>query len=335
MSTHQINIIEIAEVLPHENAERLEVIPVNGWQAISAKGNFKPGDRAVYIEPDYMVPTDHPEFSFLAKEGKTHHRLKAVRLRGKLSFGLLIPVPETLRDRPTGANVMEDLGIRRYVPPPPRMSGESLGNMQSLPEAEWPLVHAPKFDIETYQRYAHVIQPGEPVVITEKIHGANARYVYHEGIFYMGSRNRWLKSDADHIWSRAVTPAIRDWCQMNPSNVLYGEVYGPVQSLKYGLTQPKFVAFATYRYGSWDDLLVLFSYLKSVGTAVPHVPVLYEGPFDEAKMKELAEQDSVVAQEKGHMMEGVVVVPQQERFHADIGRVALKHISNRYWEFKD
>lgn len=35
------------------------------------------------------------------------------------------------------------------------------------------------------------------------------------------------------------------------------------------------------------------------------------------------------------MMEGVVIVPERERFHGSIGRVAVKHISNRYWEFND
>jgi hypothetical protein len=38
---------------------------------------------------------------------------------------------------------------------------------------------------------------------------------------------------------------------------------------------------------------------------------------------------------QGHMMEGVVIVPERERRDENIGRVALKHISNRYWEGAD
>ena len=93
MSTHQVTIFEIESVLPHDNADKLEIIPVGGWQAIVRKGDFWPGKRAIFIEPDYIVPTDRACFSFLAKPGKTHHRLKATRLRGTLSFGLLISVP--------------------------------------------------------------------------------------------------------------------------------------------------------------------------------------------------------------------------------------------------
>jgi RNA ligase (TIGR02306 family) len=108
MSTHSVNIVEIAEVLPHANAERLEIIPVGGWQAVVRKGQFAVGDRAVYIEPDYTVPTARPEFAFLAKEGRDRHRLKAVRLRGALSFGLLIPVPDELNGVLPGDDVMAE-----------------------------------------------------------------------------------------------------------------------------------------------------------------------------------------------------------------------------------
>lgn len=66
MSTHSVNIIEIKEVRAHENAERLEIVPVDGWQAVVKKGQFKVGDEAVYIQPDYTVPTARPEFAFLA-----------------------------------------------------------------------------------------------------------------------------------------------------------------------------------------------------------------------------------------------------------------------------
>lgn len=329
MSEHRVEIIEIKEVLPHDNAERLEIIPVGGWQAVSGKGNFKPGDRAVYIEPDYMVPTDHPDFAFLAKEGRSHHRLKAVRLRGKLSYGLLIPVPASLQGLPTGSNVMEQLGISRYEP-----AANAPQGADELAHDQWPRdIYAPKFDIEQYQRYADLIQPGEHVIITEKIHGANARYVYQDGIFYMGSRTRWLKPDGDHIWARAASPEVRGWCAENPGVVLYGEVYGPVQSLKYGLTQPKFAAFAATNQGFWEDQGKLLDDLAIGG--VQFAPILYEGPFDENIMKALAERDSVISAKPGQIMEGVVIVPAVERRDDNIGRVALKHISNRYWEFKD
>lgn len=323
MSTHRVDIIEIKEVRPHSNADRLEIIPVGGWQAVSKKGQFSPGDRAVYIQPDYTVPTSRPEFAFLAKEGRDRHRLKAVRLRGVLSYGLLIPVPEELASRGVGDDVMADLGIERYEPP------IVMAGADDLPQDQWPNAYASKFDVENLQNYPSVIHEGEPVIVTEKIHGANARYLFQDGVFYMGSRTRWLRPDANHAWCRAASRIIEAWCQNHEGVVLYGEVYGSVQSLKYGLGQGhvEFRAFAASEKGEWWDIGRLHD-----DETLPTVPILFRGPYSDAVL-DLAEHDSTVpGAPSGHMREGIVIVPERERRDETIGRVALKHISNRYWE---
>lgn len=329
MSTHSVNIIEIEKVWPHTNAERLEIVPVNGWQAVVKKGQFQPGDRAVYIQPDYMVPTAHEEFSFLAKEGREAHRLKAVRLRGVLSFGLLIPVPKELGGCAVGECVMERLGIVRYEPPAKAFKGGSDGH--ELPEADLPTIYAPKFDVESIQNFLGLIAEGEEVVVTEKIHGSNARYLWHDGKLFMGSRSRWLRPEADHLWARALAdcPQIEAWCKGHPDTTLFGEVFGPVQSLKYGRTAPTFAAFAALHRDQWVHQPPLFLSLGECG--VPRVPVLFTGPFDFEAVKQLAERDSHVGP-PGHMMEGVVIAPAIERAHPDVGRVVFKHVSSRYWE---
>lgn len=324
MSTHAVRIVEITEIQPHANAERLEIIPIGGWQAVARKGQFRVGDRAVYIEPDYVVPTGRPEFSFLAKDGKDTHRLKAVRLRGSLSFGLLIELPAEIADRSVGDDVMEPLGISRYVPPTRPFKGG--GDMQQLAEASWPTVYAPRFDIESLLNNPHILAPGERVLVTEKVDGANARFVSVDGTLYIGSRLRWLKPEADNIWSRALaaTPQIVDWCRAYDRHVLYGEVYGPVQSLTYGLREPRFVAFAALSPdGVWTSAWQHHD--------VPQAPLLYAGPYDLEEMKRIVETDSRLC-DPGHMMEGVVITSVPERTHPDIGRVALKLISNRFWE---
>jgi RNA ligase (TIGR02306 family) len=324
VSTHSVNIIEISEVHRHENADRLEIIPVGGWQAVVKAGQFKAGDRAVYIEPDYTVPTARPEFAFLAKEGRERHRLKAVRLRGALSFGLLIPVPDELADLNVGDNVMERLGIERYEPP------VKLAGSDELPENEWPQAYAPKFDVEPLNKFPAIFQEGEVVVVTEKIHGANARYLWSNGAFYIGSRTRWLKPDVEHAWKKAADgePRIKTWCREHLDTVLYGEIYGPVQSLKYGSPNAvKFAAFAANHKGAWIDTVALHEY------DIPLVPRFYIGPWDPGAILPFAEHDSLVrGAEAGHICEGIVIVPQIERRDVELGRVALKHISTRYWE---
>ena len=324
MSTHSVNVIEITEVRPHDNAERLEIVPVGGWQAVVKKGQFKPGDKAVYVQPDYTVPTARPEFSFLAKEGKDRHRLKAVRLRGVLSYGLLIPLPDDIPGE-VGADVMADLGIERYEPPVTNAGADDLSADQ------WPDVYASKFDVESLQNFPDVFKEGEPVYVSEKIHGANARYLFLNGIFYMGSRTRWLKSDANHIWRRALdaTPSIKEFCEAHPGLVLYGEVYGSVQSLKYGAApgEVRFCAFASLDQGRWCDMLPLYGLFAA--HKLPAAPKLYEGPYDFSVIAAIAEQDSTLCD--GQLMEGVVITPCLDRRDDQIGRVALKHISQRYW----
>lgn len=326
MSTHEVSIIEIGDVLPHGNAERLEIVPVGGWQAVVKKGQFKSGDRAVYIQPDYTVPTARDEFSFLAKDGRDRHRLKAVRLRGVLSYGLLIPVPDECCSLPVGADVMEALDIERYEPP------VKLAKSDELPADQWPDVFASKFDVESLQKYPHVLQLGEMVIVTEKIHGANAKAVFIDGVFYMGSRTRWLKPDVQHPWKVAFDahPEVRAWCEAHPGVVLYGEIYGSVQSLKYGCRpgEVKFAAFASSRNGEWLNTVVLGD-----EPLIPMVPILYQGPYYPGRIMPFAESDSEVpGADDGHMKEGIVIVPKIERRDDEIGRVVLKHISNRYWE---
>ncbi len=325
MSTHSVNIIRISEIRKHENADRLEIVPVNGWQAVVKAGQFKLGDSAIYIEPDYVVPTTRPEFAFLAREGRDCHRLKAVRLRGALSFGLLIPVPDDIADAAVGDDVMERLGIERYEPP------VKLASSDEVPESEAPQVYASKFDVEALQKFPNVFQDGEPVIVTEKIHGANARYLWSDGVFYMGSRTRWLKPNVQHAWKQAVDndPRIETWCRAHSGIVLYGEIYGPVQSLKYGAqNKVRFAAFAASHNGEWLDMPTLLD-----DESLPCVPTVYIGPYWPKAILPLAEEDSsVLGAELGHMREGIVIVPATERRDPELGRVALKHISNRYWE---
>lgn len=339
MSTHSVEIIEIKEVNNHPNADKLDIIPIGGWQVVSQKGTYRPGDKAVYIEPDYTVPVDRPEFSFLAKNGKPRHRLKAIRLRGELSYGLLVPVPEELKGAPVGTDVMEAMGIERYEPPV-SMGGTTAA--KRVPQEWWPKLYLPKFDLENFQRYSNMFEAGEPVIITEKVDGANARFVYTEDRMHLGSRTQWVLDDGENIWSKAfrLRPGIEEWCRKHPNHVLYGEVYGWVQPLRYGFDPGKcdFLAFAALKPdGKYWNLGDLAASIVPEEFNFYTVPALYTGPFDPHHIAEIKERDSVVASVRGarQLMEGVVIVPVEERFHARIGRVALKYISDRYWEMKD
>jgi RNA ligase len=57
---HQTNIVRIPEPRVHTNADTLELFDIGGYQVVAKKGNFKPGDFAIYIQPDSVVPQTEP-----------------------------------------------------------------------------------------------------------------------------------------------------------------------------------------------------------------------------------------------------------------------------------
>lgn len=343
MSTHAVNVVRITKLDKHPNADSLSITEINGWSAVVRTADFAIGDLAVYVEPDYCVPVEHPAFAFLSKASRynlVYARLRAVKLRQVVSYGLLVPLkafPE-LADAQEGDDVMEKLGIIRYVPSMPKRAG--LGGdavaYADLPQTKFVMTN--KFDLENLKHHKNVIEPGEMVIVTEKVHGANARYMFDGEKFYAGSRSQWLKDDPEKpcAWWKAFheTPALAELCRQNPNTIIYGEVYGRVQSLRYGKPDSYcFVAFAAFdtTTGDWHPTHIVLSCADNVGC--PRVPVLATMPYDFEAIKALAEQPSVLAAMNGaeQIAEGVVVSPMTERRHPKIGRVSLKLISDAYW----
>lgn len=366
MSEHIIDIIEIGKIEKHENADTLGIVRIHGFQACVKLGQFKDYDRAIYIEPDYMIPLARPEFAFLKKEGETKekHRIKVQKLRGVISQGLLINVPDQLKHLPTGTNVINELGIERYEPP---MKGQS-GNKKlaaGAGNAKAPPGVYPKYDVENYRRYNHAIEAGEEVVITEKLHGCNARFICINGEMHCSSREHWKKPYLEfkrklsltrwqkiwytilfrrkytietqrNLWWQVLdqNPSIEKFCRANPNHTLYGEAFGNVQDLMYGASQDQlfFAGFDVWHDNSWMD----YDEVQKLPFAneVTWVPLLHRGPFDEKIAIEMAEGDSSWPGAK-HLREGVVVKPIRERFHHKLGRVCLKIVGNRYLSRKD
>lgn len=345
MSKHEIPVVRIGKIEDHPNADKLQITRVFGYTVVIGKGQFKEGDFGVYIPPDYEVPTNLPEFAFLAKEGQTHHRIRVSKRRGVISQGLLIPAPPVVQQRHLsseeletevwrdpealvyireGLNLINYYGIIRYEPKEPLSMG---GEDEEGPEGFYP-----KYDVENFLRYNNIIKPGEEVLIREKIHGASGRFCYRNDRMYCGSRTTWKKLDNDNMWWKCLNqnPWIQDFCKRYPELTVYGEVYGK-QNLKYGLSgnQIGFAAFDLLKgnqWLSWEEILK-----DAIDRELRWAPLLYEGPFDPALALELAEGDSSIPG-ANHYREGVVVRPIKERTDIQIGRVQLKIVGNRYLE---
>lgn len=317
MSTFKAEVVPVS-LTPHPNADTLSLVPVYGFTAIVRTEEFAGVDRAVYIPVDAVVP-DRPEFAFLGD----HRRIKAKKLRGVFSMGLLVRAPD-------GAAVGDDmtaaLGIVKYEPPEETalVRGE---------DAPAPPGIAPTYtDIESLRRYRHLLTEGEIVVATEKIHGANMRATLRDGVLHVGSRTRWKRLDARHPWKVAADSCgLADMlARLPPGMVVYGEAYGQVQDLRYG-TRPGEVRFRAFDLfdpdaGRYVDYSEAEGRLLAAGFDL--APVVYSGPLYFDQLEARAEGDSIVA--PGQLSEGLVVRPVRERWSDEIGRVILKLHSQRY-----
>ncbi|CAL9390077.1 hypothetical protein SUDANB60_01229 [Streptomyces sp. enrichment culture] len=98
MSTLRVTA-EILTVHPHPNADALELAQVGLYRAVVAKGAYDTGDAAVYIpEQSVLPPALIDELGLTGRlAGRNHDRVKAVRLRGELSQGIVCR-PKALAD---------------------------------------------------------------------------------------------------------------------------------------------------------------------------------------------------------------------------------------------
>ena len=320
MSTHRCPVVEIRKH-KHPHADSLSLMAVEGYQVCLRTDDWEDGQLAVYVPSDYVVP-DTPLFDWL-NNGSCNNwqRIRSRRFRGLYSHGILVPAPDGLA---LGDNAMELLGITRYEPPIPEGAGEE--------NDEGPQGHYPKYDVETFQAFRTVIQPGEEVVITEKMHGASSRYTFSDNVMHCGSRIFWKKENSDNLWWDALeqNPGLRHWCERNPGLVAYGEVFGMVKHYRYG-AKPNQLFFAGFDILDKDRWLDYDEAREIVGDYFLWAPELYRGPFDASLAVDISMKDSSW-HSANHLSEGVVIRPVRERVDPNLGRVHLKLVSPRYLE---
>lgn len=311
MSQHAVRVVRIPASEPHPNADKLVVYRVAGLQVVRTP--LPEGTLGVLVEADYVAPK---RLLFGPEAGDGEHRVKPTKIRGLYSEGVLLEAPVGVSE---GDDVMGELGIRRYVPPVRLVQGDC---------DTGPSFGVPVYDLEPLHKFPDAIAPGEPVVVTEKIHGTNARFVWDGGRLHLGSRTQWRKS-GEGVLSRVVetSPWILAWCASHPGAVLWGEVYGWVQDLRYGHGpgELSFLAFDVWdlETGFWPPLALA---VNGLGPD-QRVPRLYEGPFAPSLVRDMAEQPSSI---DGGLREGVVVRPRWPRQHPELGNLVLKVVGNAY-----
>ena len=330
MSELVISPTTILEVKPHPNADRLEICRTTGWDLITGKGNYKVGDVVVHIPPDAMVPRTWADtwnvtqyLSF--KKGSEMGRVRAARLRGVVSFGFLVPNESGAE---LGADLAAHYGIEKYEPPPPPV-GMSAGQMNR----EHPLFHR-YTDIQNLRNYPDMLNYGEPLVVTEKIHGTNSRVGwvrtpdpenggmsdYFEQV--VGTHKTQRKVEDCGVYGLPFTlyaealNRLFDWASGIQSTlsqarldslIVFGEIYGAgVQDLHYGAKQEKgYRVFDIAINGEYMNAMAMEQVCEMVG--LPTVPVLGRGVFDYESLLEIARGNTTMGDT--HIREGIVVRP--------------------------
>lgn len=237
MSTFDCKVVPIT-ILPHPNAEKLELAQVADYRCVVGKDLYKTGDLVAYIPEAAVIPEDQLQFFGYWSEangkgllaGSKGDRVKAVKLRGEVSQGLVFPVNKIAmylgqpdREFTVGEDVAPLLGITKYEPPiPVGMAGEVYNAGQAV---------TVDYDIENLKKYPDVLQEGEEVIFTEKLHGTSFQIgllpimdKYHhdgnfrvktedgEGYFFIGSKGlgaqglcfKDVEANANNVYVRAA-----------------------------------------------------------------------------------------------------------------------------------
>ncbi|WP_328497340.1 RNA ligase (ATP) [Streptomyces sp. NBC_00414] len=345
MSTLRVTA-EVLTVHEHPNADALELAQVGLYRAVVAKGAYRTGESAVYIPEQSVLPRELIEELGLTGRlaGSGSDRVKAVRLRGELSQGIVCR-PKALagvdlaRAAADGTDFAAQLGVTKWVPPvPPTMDGD----IEPAPDL------LPWVDIENIQRYPGIFAPGEEVVLTEKLHGTACLVTYfaEDGRVQVsskgfGAKRLALKEDPRNLYWRAVhghdvtAVAARLAERLGARRIgIFGEVYGAgVQDLTYGADGRR----ATLGYAVFDVSADIDGEVRWLDAAelltgeLPLVPRLYTGPYDIGRVLEFASGRESVSGQGIHLREGVVVRPVVERYSTVTGgRAVAKAVSPAY-----
>ena len=367
MSTLIVQVRPIDKILPHPNADKLEILQVEGWNIIEKKGIYREGDLTLFVPPDAVLPQSMVDSYGVANYLAKGNRVKAVKLRGENSFGLCLkPRPEWS----VGKNIAGELGITKWEPPVVGSSkfGSSMKSSQAKPHPMW----RKYTEIEHLRNYSRIIPEGTEVICLEKNDGANFSISSFNGELVVASRNFCrneptkvviandrLRSTIRHYADRwfglklfqpkfVPDPALRskDWWWhptldenfMQMLNVLaerynqvtiYGESYGPVQPrMTYGSPdQLKYVVF---------DISVDGKFLHIEDTLflcnkyrVPSVPVIWRGPYNFDTIQKLADGMTLMGP-SNQVREGIICRPILESRDPKVGRLIFKVINTDF-----
>lgn len=313
--------IEIVEnVSKHPNADKLSLCNILGFKCVTKLDQFKNGQKVVYVRPDTVFP-----MADWAEEYRKYSpkRIKAVKLRGEWSEGVIIPfeaLPENIfnqiKDCEVGDEVSEVLGITHYEPPQP----QDLSAKGGLP------MGIPKTDEERFENLKF-LPLGEIVDVQLKIDGQSCSYYYNYETKEFGvlGRSLEIKPDAinrytDNVLTYDIENKLRAYGEAQQlSLVIRGESYGaglqgheynPHAKMNKGWAMFSVFLINEHEYAEKGHRYYFKNVAEEMG--LPIAPMLEENVI---LTKELVEKYSVgITEINGKPFEGVVIKTERGSF---------------------
>ena len=307
------------------DADSIECAVIGGWKVVTKKGEYKPGDLAVYCEIDSWIPNELAPFLSKGEpkeyNGIKGERLRTVRLRKQLSQGLLLPYSILGRIGTEDEDVSEELNIQKWeAPVNPQLAGQVKGNFPS---------RIPKTDQERVQNLSKELEQYADQVfeVTEKLEGSSMTCYMIDGEFGVCSRNMDLKRDENNtFWRVAIEQSIENKMRTLASDnyAIQGELIGPgIQGNIYNLNKHTFRVFDIYDIDAGEYVFPETRHQIVEALGLTHVPLIgflaIQANMD--YLLETAEGKSLLNDKQER--EGLV-------YKAAQGQFSFKAISNKY-----
>lgn len=339
MSLFKVSVERLERVMPHPNADRLEIASCAGmsFQFVVLKGKHEVGDEVLYFPIDALLPLTTVETLGLTGRltGQEQNRIKTAKLRGEISQGL-VEFPEKLlgpswREIPAD-ELTERLGVTKYEAEP--ISCQN-GTLLPLPDG------VSVYDIEGADRFPEVIEEllDQRVLITEKLEGSHFALTRKvDGTVLVCQRRYSIEPEdgGEHdFWRVAREQGLIDFVETLTKDyagqqiTLRGEFIGPkVQKNIYQLKKQAVYLF---------DILVDGRYLDgetylNVTEGQLRAPIL----SSDSSLREWLAAKTIQEASNGRSVlhktkrEGIVVTPWQEQRRHGLGRLIIKQRSPDY-----
>lgn len=312
-------IQKIREILPHNNADALEIAKVLGWQVVVKKGEFKAGDLVVYIVIDTVLP-ERAEFEFLRTK---HFRIKPIRLRGEESAGICFPLSILPNYEPhnsveewksvitEGFDITELLNIKHYEKPiPAELAGQAKGHLPGF------LIMTDEDNLRTYPDALPELW-GRQYYITRKDDGCSGTFYLNGGEFGVCSRRIDLKeNETNGFWRMArkydLEKVLRAEFGDEPW-AIQGEVCGPgIQDNHLGLTELELHVFNLFdikrrSYANYNRLVEFCNKYNLIRVT----DIVDDGSAFGFNIEELVKLASEQKYPNGFPAEGIVIRPKE------------------------